>query len=137
MGIIYANIELINYDDLVLFRKGFIKEREIKRLVVKSLVDTGAYMLSIPEHLKEQLGLVIVDEREIELADGHIEKVPVAGGIEIHFENRKALINGFVIGNEVLLGAIPMQELDVVINPKKETIEVNPENPFVPKYKMK
>jgi len=94
-------------------------------------------MMSIPEHIKVQLDLDIVDYREAELANGKVEKLPVAGPIEIVFKNRRAVINAFVTGNEVLLGAIPMEELDVIIDPKKQTLDVNPENPNMPKMKLK
>ncbi|MBA7607326.1 hypothetical protein ES703_14485 [subsurface metagenome] len=136
MGLIYADIKLINALDMALFRKKKIPENGVKKIQVKTLVDCGAYMMSIPEHIKVQLDLDIVDYREAELTNGKVEKLPVAGPIEIVFKNRRAVINAFVTGNEVLLGAIPMEELDVIIDPKKQTLDVNPENPNMPKMKL-
>lgn len=137
MGLVYAEITLINLEDLGLFRRGYIKEEQIRKVNVNSLVDSGAHMLVIPEHVKLQLGLEVIDHREIELADGQNKVCDIAGPIEIRFANRMAAINAFVLGNEVLLGAIPMEELDVVINQRDQKLVVNPENPTMPKMKIK
>lgn len=137
MGLVYAELSLANAEDIGLARKGFIKEDQIRRIKVNSMVDSGAYMMVIPEHIKIQLGLEQVDQREIELADGTIHICDVVGPIEIRFANRKAVSNAFVMGNEVLLGAIPMEELDVIINTREQKLVVNPENPTMPKMKIK
>lgn len=51
------------------------------------------------------------------------------GPIQIRFENRQCLTGAMVLGNEVLLGAIPMEDMDVVINPTRQIITVNPASP--------
>ncbi len=137
MGLIYAEISLINAEDIGLLRRGFIVEDQVRKIKVSSLVDSGAYMLVIPEHVKIQLGLEQVEQREVELADGETKTCDIVGPIEIRFANRRAVSNAFVMGNEVLLGAIPMEELDVVVNPREQKLTVNPENPTMPKMKIK
>lgn len=137
MGLIYAEISLINAEDIGLSRRGFIVEDQVRKIKVSSLVDSGAYMLVIPEHVKIQLGLEQVEQREVELADGKTKTCDIVGPIEIRFANRRAVCNAFVMGNEVLLGAIPMEELDVVVNPREQKLTVNPENPTMPKMKIK
>ena len=37
MGLIYADIELINSDDLALLRRGYIGEDQVKKIIVKDL----------------------------------------------------------------------------------------------------
>jgi hypothetical protein len=83
MGFVYAEIELISGDDLVLHRRGFLTEDRIKRLKVTALADSGAYMLVISEHIREQLDLPIIEERMATLADESERKVNVAGPVEI------------------------------------------------------
>ena len=58
MGLVYAELFLTNVEDIGLLRKGFIKEDQVRRIKVNSMVDSGAYMMVIPEHVKIQLGLV-------------------------------------------------------------------------------
>jgi len=139
MGLVYAEIELISGEDLVLQRKGYINEREIKRERVTALVDTGAYMLAINENIKINLGLSKIDTQMIELADGSYQARDVVGPIEIRFENRRANVDAIVLqgDSEVLLGSIPMEDMDVSVNPKEQKLIVNPESPYIAKKKMK
>jgi clan AA aspartic protease len=88
MGITYAEIEIISSEDLVLVGRGYISDDQVKRVKVRALVDSGASMLTIPESIKNQLNLSIVDRQQAELADGSIISVEVVGPIEIRFENR-------------------------------------------------
>ncbi len=139
MGLIYAEIELISSDDIALFRKGYIKEGEIKKVKVKALVDGGAYMLCINEHIKNQLALQKVSSMEAELADSTIKKVDVVGPVIVNFKNRTTSCNAAVLPgeSEILLGTIPMEDMDVILIPKEKTIDVNPESPYIAKKKMK
>ncbi|GMT48555.1 MAG: hypothetical protein IEMM0008_0094 [bacterium] len=137
MGLIYAEVLLSNAEDDGLARRGFIKKDEIRRGTFNAMVDTGAYMMVISEHIRLQLGLEIVEEREVELADGTFRKIPMAGPINVRFEKRLAICHAFILGSEVLLGAIPLEELDVMVDPKKQRLIVNPENPMMPKMKIK
>ncbi|OFY65875.1 MAG: hypothetical protein A3H98_05275 [Bacteroidetes bacterium RIFCSPLOWO2_02_FULL_36_8] len=138
MGLIYAIVRLRNYDDILLANKRYIKPEEIRSETIKVLVDAGASMLSINEHLKNQLGLNKVYEREVELADGRVQLLEVVGPIEISFENRVSISSAFVLSQgEPLLGAIPMEEMDVILHPQKEKMIINPDNPYIPKLKLK
>ncbi len=137
MGLVYAELTIVSVRDLVLYGEGQLHEDEIRKIKVNSLVDSGAYMLVIPEHVKIQLGLKKIDQREVEMADGKIQLCEVVGPIEIRFANRKAVSNAIIMGNEVLLGAIPMEELDVIIDTRGQRLIVNPENPTMPKMKIK
>jgi clan AA aspartic protease len=136
MGLVYAEIELYNAMDRALWRRKKIAEHEIRKIQVSALVDLGAYMMVIPERIRLQLGLEIIGYELSELANGQQEKVAVAEPIEIHFENRKATVDVLVIGNEVLLGAIPMEAMDVLIHPKLQKLTVNPEHPNIPVFRI-
>ena len=138
MGLIYAEIELVNSTDLALAKRGVIEASEVKRQKVRALVDSAAAMLVIPEHLQLQLDIPEIERREAVTADGKVHIVPVVGPVNVHFKNRLATCNAMVIGNdEVLLGAIPLEELDVVMDPRSRTLDVNPESPTMPKMLVK
>lgn len=131
MGMTYAEIELINSDDLGLVARGFIPADQVRRVKVSALVDSGASMLSIPRSVFEQLGLRILGEGDAELADGSIVQLDVAGPIEVRFQNRRTTVEALVVLNEtdVLLGAIPMEGMDVLLDPKQQRLFVNPKSP--------
>jgi clan AA aspartic protease len=131
MGITYADIELIRAADLILVQEGYLTEEQIRRVQVTALVDSGSSMLAIPRSLARMLNLRKMDEIQTELANGDILPVDVVGPVEVRFQNRKTLVNAVVIEaeTEVLLGAIPMQGMDVMIDPKRERLIVNPDSP--------
>lgn len=139
MGLIYAEIELVNPVDLGLVRRGHLNKAEVRREIVRALVDGGAYMLCINEHIRAQLDLETVSAAEAELADGTRRKVDVVGPVMINFKNRTTSCNAAVLpgDTEVLLGAIPMEDLDVVLVPKEQTIDVNPDSPYLAKKRIK
>lgn len=105
---------------------------ELAPIEVSALADSGAVHLCIPEHLAIQLSLSELERREVVLADGHRRIVPYVGPIEVRFGNRRCFTGGMVLGNEVLLGAIPMEDMDLVLRPQLQTIAVNPESPNIP-----
>ena len=98
---------------------------------VDALVDTGAVHLCIPEHVRIQLKLEAIEEKEVTLADGSKRLVPYVGPIEIKFKNRTGFAGALVLGDRVLLGAIPMEDMDLIVIPKTRTVDINPESPNI------
>lgn len=94
-------------------------------------MDTGAVHLCIPEHVQIQLRLEPIDSKEVTLADGTREIVPYVGPIEVRFKNRVGFVGALVMGDTVLIGAIPMEDMDLVVVPRTRTIDVNPESPNI------
>lgn len=133
MGLVFADIELISGDDLAFFRRGQLQEDQIHRCTVQAMVDSGATMLAIPEFVKKQLDLYPVREIEAELADGSTPAFEVVGPVMVRFENRSTTVEAVVVPHSrtILLGAIPMEGMDVLIDPKRERLIVNPESPDV------
>ena len=99
---------------------------------INALVDTGAITLCIPEHIVLQLKLEALEQREVTTADGKKRLVPYVGPVQIRFENRNCFTGALVLGDSVLLGAGPLEDMDLVINPRLQTITVNPESPNIP-----
>jgi clan AA aspartic protease len=118
MGLSYAMLTLINP-----------RKPEHTAFVADALADTGAVYLIIPEHVQLQLGLEEQSHKEVTLADGSKKKVPYVGPIEVRFKNRVAFVGAIVMGDQVLLGAIPMEDMDLVVIPHQRRVEVNPLNP--------
>jgi hypothetical protein len=54
------------------------------------------------------------------------------GPIEVHFQGRRCFVGAMVLGDEPLLGAIPMEDMDLVIHPSHLKLIVNPDNPNIP-----
>jgi clan AA aspartic protease len=120
MGLAYAMIALANPRNLAL-----------KPVEVEALADTGAVHLCIPEHVRVQLQLDEQSKKEVTTADGTRHLAPYVGPVEIRFKNRVGFVGAVVLGDQVLLGAIPMEDMDLVVNPKDRRIDVNPASPNV------
>jgi clan AA aspartic protease len=121
MGLVYATLGLTN-----LFNR--------QKVEVKALVDTGATFMCVPEEIALQLGFDIteVSQQVVTLADGHQRKVPRIAPIEIAFENRSYVTEAVVLGNEALLGVIPLEAMDLVVDPQRQALMVNPLHPNYP-----
>ena len=121
MGLIYAKIVLKNP-----------RSPKMKPVEVEALVDSEALHLCIPRHVQIQLKLESNDEKEVTLADGGKKMVPYVGPVEIRFKGRVGFTGALVMGDQPLLGAIPMEDMDLVVIPSKRVLDVNPESPNVP-----
>ena len=118
MGHVFADIALSNP-----------RREELAPITVKALADTGALMLCIPEHIAVQLQLEAESTREVTVADGRSVSVPYAGPIKVTFGNRLCYVGALVLGDEVLLGAVPMEDMDLVVNPGRREVTVDPASP--------
>jgi clan AA aspartic protease len=139
MGLVYAEVELINGEDLVLARRNFMAEEDVRRIHLNVLVDTGSYMLCINESIQEQLQLPIVDSKKAQTADNRIIDCPVVDQVQLRFKNRQWSGRAMVLPGdaEPLLGAIPLEEMDVLIHPLRNELIVNPEHPYFAQLKLK
>ena len=126
MGLIYAEARLSNPGDGAL-----------APLQVKALVDTGAITLCIPQHVAVQLNLSELERREVTTADGRRLAVPYVGPVQVRFGNRSCFTGALVIGDSVLLGAIPLEDMDLVIDAARQRLTVNPESPNIPSALVK
>ncbi|MBF0154744.1 MAG: clan AA aspartic protease [Magnetococcales bacterium] len=100
-------------------------------MMVCAMADSGALLMCIPQHVALQLQLQELEKREVTLADGSRHLVPYVGPLEIRFANRRCYSGALVLGHEPLLGAVPMEDLDVIINPTQQKLMVNPESPNI------
>jgi clan AA aspartic protease len=121
MGLTYAKLKLTN-----LFNH--------QQVEINSLVNTGATFMCVTEEIALQLGFDTseVSRQVVTLADGHQRKVPKIAPIEIAFENRSYVTEAVVLGNEPLLGVIPMEAMDLIVDPRQQTLIVNPQHPNYP-----
>jgi clan AA aspartic protease len=110
---------------------------ELKPIETAARVDTGALTLCIPEHVAVQLKLESGSMREVTTADGRKHMVPYVGPIEVQFENRNCYVGALVLGDEVLLGAVPMEDMDLVVLPSQRKAVVNPQSPNFPQALVK
>ena len=139
MGLVYADILLQNSADVVMRKRGVLPDKEVRQMNVTALVDTGAIMLTINDAIAKQLDLEVKDQVDVELADGTRGKSDLVGPVDIRFQNRITSCLALVLpdSTKVLLGAIPLEGMDVVIDPKLQQLTVHPDRPFHAGMKVK
>lgn len=121
MGITYADLRLANQ-----------ARPDLEELDASALVDTGALHLCIPEHIAMQLQLSPMKQREVQTADGKSHLVDYVAPIKISLLGRECVTGALVMGNQVLLGAIPMEDMDLIVEPARMRVRVNPLSPNIP-----
>jgi clan AA aspartic protease len=119
MGLVMSTILLRNARDPSL------------ELQIDALADTGSLHLCIPQHVCDQLQLQKLTDREVLLADGSKKIVAYVGPLEVRFKNRAGFVGALVMGDQVLLGAIAMEDMDLVVIPKTRELDVNPRSPDI------
>lgn len=139
MGLVHAEIELINAEDLALANRYYIGEDEVRRMWVTGLVDTVSYMLCINESIQSQMQFPVMEKRMGQLANGEIIECDVVSQVELRFKNRRTICNAMVLpaDSEVLIGAIPLEDMNVLIHPQRQELIVNPEHPYFAQMKLK
>jgi clan AA aspartic protease len=100
-------------------------------VLIDAVADTGSVHLCIPQHVCDRLRLEKLEDREVTLADGSTRLVPYVGSVEIRFKNRTGFAGALVMGDQVLFGAIPLEDMDLVVIPKTRELDVNPRSPDI------
>ena len=126
MGHVFAEIGL-----------GNPRRPDLAPVRVRALADTGALMLCVPEHVAVQLRLDPESMREVSVADGRRMSVPYVGPVKVTFGKRFCYVGALVLGDEVLLGSVPMEDMDLVVNPGRREVTVDPANPNAPHARVK
>ncbi|HTB60521.1 MAG TPA: aspartyl protease family protein [Polyangia bacterium] len=127
-------ITLTNSYDEEDVTRGHRKTADVRSTEIEALVDTGATMMVLPADAVSRLGLLPAGYRKVRYADGRVAEVPWVSGIRITILGRDTVINALVeaAGTTPLIGQIPLEELDLLVDPKSRELRVNPASPDAP-----
>jgi len=129
MGKVFQKATLQNIADVIYYEKGDIQKDQMNEIEVNFLVDTGAAMICLPPDLIEKLGLFPLAERNARTATGIIKRM-IYSAVRLNVLGREGDFNVMSLseGVQPLLGYIPLQALDLVVNIPNERLEGNPEH---------
>jgi clan AA aspartic protease len=124
MGIVHTEITLENAGDVLNAERGIIQEQQVHRMTVNAMVDTGAWTLAINEKTRKKLGLRIRRSQTSTLADGSAASYQLTEPVLVHWKNREAVCSAILLpdANDILLGAIPLEAMDLIIHPLREEV---------------
>lgn len=137
MGAIRINVKLTNASDETLVSRGLLAPNLLRECETLALVDTGALTLVIPPQLREQLGLRVRRQQVARYANGFEESIGVTDGVIVECEGRQALVEALVVGDEVLIGQVVLELLDLLADCKNQQLIPNPANPDYPVASIK
>lgn len=128
VGHIHASIELVNEGDMEMVRRSLMDPDDVRKITVSALVDTGALMMAINENIQEYLQLPIAETRRLELANGKIMECPIGAPLIVRFKDHTAHCSAVILpgDSEPLLGAIPLEEMNVIIDPQRQELVDSP-----------
>jgi predicted aspartyl protease len=133
MGRFSVDIEVGNYADVILARLGMIPPEKVRRITARGVVDSGATQIILPPSLVQQLGLLPEGTISVRYADDRVATRPAVGGIAIRMFGREKVVDGWVEPDrdDVLIGAIPLEILDVLIDCKNQRLVPRDPNTIV------
>ena len=130
MGNVHVAATLENLEDRFKAEAGTLAPDEVRRVeVADALVDTGAVMLSLPKYLIDQLGLKPFRTRRVRTVAGIIETA-IYSAVRLTVEGRDFTTDVAEIPNDcpVLIGQIPLEGLDFIVDPVGQRLLGNPEH---------
>jgi clan AA aspartic protease len=124
MGEVRTEITLVNLRDAGNAQDGFIPESEVRQLTVNAVVDTGVWTLVINEETREKLGLKVKRIGESTVAGGGKVPSQITEPVEVRWKDRETPCQAVVLPGEqeVLMGAYPLEGLDLMIHPKTQEV---------------
>ncbi|MEG4575554.1 aspartyl protease family protein [Microcoleus sp. N3A4] len=129
MGAVKTQVKLTNAIDEALISRGLLAPRLLRECETETLVDTGSVYLVISAEMVQQLGLRIIGQQLVKYADGRQETVGVTEAILIEIEGRRTTEDALVTGDEVLIGQVVLEKLDLLVDCRNQRLMGNPTNP--------
>jgi predicted aspartyl protease len=128
MGKVLVTAKVENLSDLFAVEQGTLTPDRVRFLdVTDALVDTGATMLGMPKRLIEQLGLRAYRTRNVRTAGGPAS-LQVYQAARLTIQGRDCNCDVMELPDDcpVLIGQIPLELLDWVVDPIGQRLIGNP-----------
>jgi predicted aspartyl protease len=130
MGKVLVTARIENLEDVFDVAKGNLTPDKIRSIEVSNaLVDTGATGLMIPKRFIQQLGLRHIRTRQAR-GIGGIVPLPIYSAVRLTIQGRDCSVDVNEISDDlpVLIGQIPLEALDWVVDSKNQRLIGNPEH---------
>ena len=137
MGEVRAKVKLTNAIDEGLVRRGLLSKDQVRRYETDALVDTGSVSPVLPSFVVQQLGLQTVGKRTVELGDSSVITVDVTESVGIDVSGRRVDLQALMTGNEVKIGQMVLEVIDMQVDCMNQRLIPNPAHPDQPIIKLK
>lgn len=130
MGKVLVTARIEKLQDLLKVEMGILAADDVRSLEIDdALVDTGATMLSLPTELIDRLELKRFRKRNVRTAAGTRE-ANVCEAVRLTIQERDCTVDVVEVPDDCppLIGQIPLEALDFVIDPVGQKLIGNPEH---------
>jgi clan AA aspartic protease len=136
MGMVMTKLTLWNNTDLDLVERGLIAREAVRTVEVEALVDTGATQLIIPMDVCCRLGLRPGRAVPVQLANGAVIDMTYMTSLHISILGREMSCDALASpeGMTPLIGQIPLEGLDLIVDPRSQEVRTNPAHPDGPLF---
>jgi predicted aspartyl protease len=128
MGKVTVLVTIENLSDLLNVNSGALGPEAVRRVEVDdALVDTGAKLLSVPQRLIDRLGLIPLERRRARTSAGMAE-TQIYRAACLTISGRRCTVDVAAVPDDcpVLVGYVPLELLDFVVDPVSETLVPSP-----------
>lgn len=128
MGRVLTSATFENFGDLWSAKEGAIADDQVRRVDVEdALVDSGATLVSLPTRLIQQLGLENTGSRRVTSSTGGGE-ANMYSAVRLTIQGRSCTMDVMEVPDNVpvLIGQLPLEHLDFVIDMRKHALIGNP-----------
>ena len=138
MGEVRVMLTLANFSDEDMVARGLLRPDQVRKAEVEALVDTGATRLVLPRSIADQLGLRLLGRMSVRYADERKGLCDIVGGVMVELMGRRMLMDAAIepAKSYALLGQIPLEALDLWVDPIARRLVPNPESPDAPLSEM-
>lgn len=130
MGKVLVSAKIENLADLSDAQRGLRSADAVRSVAIDdALVDTGATMLSVPGRIIVELGLKLRHRRRVRTAAGPRE-IGVYEAVQLTIQGRDCIVEVAELPDDcpVLIGQIPLEALDWMVDPIGQRLIGNPEH---------
>lgn len=128
VGKVVVGVKIENLQDAWLIEQGQLSRKEARAIEVKdALIDTGCSILGLPSKYIRELGLMAMYRRPIRTVSG-LAETTVYGAVRLTIQDRFCSMDVMEVPDNipVLIGQIPLEQLDFVIDMKNQKLIGNP-----------
>jgi clan AA aspartic protease len=136
MGQVKIQVTLRNAREVVMARLGHLAAEHVRTYTTEALIDTGATRLTVPSFVADQLGIIRLGHTAAEYADGRVEEVDTTEGIQIDILGRTVIRDAMILGKQVLIGVTVLEDLDLLVDGKRQRVIPPPDHPDQPIFRV-
>jgi clan AA aspartic protease len=131
-----VKVTLRNAREVVMARLGHLASEHVRTYTTEALIDTGATRLTVPSFVADQLGIIRLGHTDTEYADGRVEEVDTTEGIQVEILGRTVIRDAMILGKQVLIGVTVLEDLDLLVDCKRQRVVPPPDRPDQPVFRV-